>query len=313
LDNKIEKELTFTGFGVILYKQKWWFIGSFIFILIASLLFSFIKIPLYNASSKIKISDTFFEKSTELNDTFPEDMKKLWIFPNDGREKFLNAAIWNTSQELKSKDFLDKVAKSLNIDFNKLNESFDIVIDNNDRGAIIINTSNKNAGIALLINNKLLEIFINKKNDDFLNDYNVFLAKINEKIDLYMKDIDNLEFEKNKNDVEYDLENSKPLLERSTQYLITRSRNSEVINHQILSFYREYDSLVDIKSVFTENKNYFIADRIVITENPLVTGGTLKSYIEKSMVSGILIALIGAFAVAFLAGIIWYSSKLNKK
>jgi uncharacterized protein involved in exopolysaccharide biosynthesis len=156
LGNEKDKELTFTEFGVILYKQKWWFVGSFIIILIASLLFSFIKIPLYNVGSKIKISDTFFEKSTELNNTFPEDMNKLWIFPTDWREKFINAAVWNTTQELKSKDFLDKVAKELNIDSSKLGESVNIVIDNNVQGSIIINTSNKNAESALLINNKLI-------------------------------------------------------------------------------------------------------------------------------------------------------------
>ena len=42
-------------------KSKWWFIGTFLIILIGGLLFTFLKSPEYSSSFQVKIKDSYYD------------------------------------------------------------------------------------------------------------------------------------------------------------------------------------------------------------------------------------------------------------
>src|SRR4030066_622157 len=62
----------------VFIRRKWVFIGFFLVILIVGLLFTFIKIPLYQSYSVLKLKDVYYEEN--LYKYFPEEARTLGIF-----------------------------------------------------------------------------------------------------------------------------------------------------------------------------------------------------------------------------------------
>src|SRR4030066_2240332 len=92
----------------VFIRRKWVFIGFFLVILIVGLLFTFIKIPLYQSYSVLKLKDVYYEEN--LYKYFPEEARSLGIFaPGMIVAELESEILTNTTRAIKDGILLDEV------------------------------------------------------------------------------------------------------------------------------------------------------------------------------------------------------------
>lgn len=276
-------------------KRKWWFIGSFIIVLIISLLFSFYinKNSQYGIKSQLKISSNSSDYQTILSTLYPEDSANLWL-----NEDIIPYYIGVIVSQIKDRVVINELNKSLGLDlsYNELLKliKFDIEIK---ESKVVITTYSDDFKTAKKINENLINIFNNNMSNYFNAVYNGLLSKIENKILA-----DQLEIQKLSKEAEdYVYYNNKKLFAD-----ISKSVGSDkVINFSASSFIPpelqnkinvitgEFNTLLSIKKDLTENQNKYI-NRISIENLP---------EIEQNPPSDLRDILISFFA-SLLAGII---------
>ena len=276
-------------------KRKWWFIGSFIIVLIISLLFSFYinKNSQYGIKSQLKISSNSSDYQTILSTLYPEDSANLWL-----NEDIIPYYIGVIVSQIKDRVVINELNKSLGLDlsYNELLKLIKYDIGIKER-KVVITTYSDDFKTAKKINENLINIFNNNMSNYFNAVYNGLLSKIENKILA-----DQLEIQKLSKEAEdYVYYNNKKLFAD-----ISKSVGSDkVINFSASSFIPpelqnkinvitgEFNTLLSIKKDLTENQNKYI-NRISIENLP---------EIEQNPPSDLRDILISFFA-SLLAGII---------
>ncbi len=105
---KSKEDINLRGVFKGFYRKKWWFVGTFIMVLVAGLLVTFIRDKGYNAGSEIEINTIKNSYLYSLQVNFPEEASKL-------RTRDLK----NVSSELESDEILEEVSGSLSFSISK--------------------------------------------------------------------------------------------------------------------------------------------------------------------------------------------------
>jgi len=268
-------EITTTNIFNIFKRNKWWFIGAFLVILIAGLMITFLKVPIYESTSRIKISYNFYDDY--LYKYYTEDATKLGIFPTYISNDVLNTINANNLYlNLQSEEVLSEVVKKLDFETNKdelknsisfRNDSIDSI---NTINTIEIKVLNKNPQKAFIIINVLIEIYKQKKdlefNQAYVNIYNNIIKQINKINDDLKKlaEITDANVIKNNKKIYEELKKSNYSGSFSGINYI-----SPDIQSQLNFKYQIYNKLEEIKLVLEQNKDFSI-NRIIIISEPNV-------------------------------------------
>lgn len=214
-------------------RKKWLFIGLFLIIVIIGLLFTFLKTPLYQSSSVIKLEESFYNDN--LYKYFPADSESLNIYSPETDTKNLEIEnLVKDSRYLESNEILGAVLSKLNLGIDRadLNKAIDIFLDrDNNSLEIIVYYSDSNTSYQ--ISNELVSIFIDYKKVDNLKIIEELDLKINSRIDeieekintLDVSDQNSLEIEAKFNSLNailVDLGEIKYNLEQNKDFLINR-------------------------------------------------------------------------------------------
>ncbi len=151
-----EDEIDLRELFRIFIKRKWWFIGTFVIVLIAGLLFTFLRTPEYTSTSMLKVTEDYYLDSIYMDSIsryFPEEALKLRI-----------GSLNDVSVELKLSKTLNEVIKDLNydIDRNDLDKAINISVDE-EKEILTLTTVYNSPEIAYKINKTLLDVYENIK------------------------------------------------------------------------------------------------------------------------------------------------------
>lgn len=214
-------------------RKKWLFVGLFLVVIVIGFLFTFLKTPLYQSSSVIKLEESFYNDN--LYKYFPTDSKSLNIYsPETDTKEFEVENLIKDSRYLESDEILDTVLNKLDLDINRddLNKAIDIFLDrDNNTLEIIAYYCSSNASYQ--INNELISVFIEYKKNNNLRIFEELDLKINSSIGgireqiniLDISDQDSLGLEADFNSLNailVDLEEIKYNLEQNKDVLINR-------------------------------------------------------------------------------------------
>ncbi len=135
----------------IFIERKWWFIGTFLVILIAGLLFTFLRTQEYTSTSILKVKEDYCLDSIGMY--FPEEASELKI-----------GSLNDVSVELNLRETLNEVAGRLNcnIDKDDLNKAINVSIDK-EKQILIMTTAYSDPEIACKMNETLLDVYKEKK------------------------------------------------------------------------------------------------------------------------------------------------------
>lgn len=303
-------ELSFLGLIRILLSKKWWFIATFIIIVIASFAYLFLRPAEYTVNSKIRISESYIGSNNSLYDYFPEDAEELWIFPTHRRNLLEDENLDRIVSELRSSKILGKIVKDQVFDLDKVKSEINIIkVEETDD--ILISTTFNNPEGTLKVNKSLLGTYLDYKRKEFEDIYNTFLLKISDRVNEDWKDIESLTSEKGKNDAEYRIEASKPVDERDADYIGERLANIDILNREIGILDADYRLLLKVKNNLEVNKEFFI-NRIEIVEEPYIDNITVNASFKKNAIYSVITAIIIAFILTFIIGIASYSRYINR-
>ena len=289
----------------IFKRNKWWFIGTFLVVLFAGLIvlvagtiITFLKDPIYESTSRIKISDNFFDDY--LYKYYTEDAIKLGIFPTFITNDVLDtSAADNLYLNLQSEEVLDEVVKKLDFEINKDELKNSISFINDSINTIEIKVLNKNPQKAFIIINVLIEIYKQKKdlefNQAYVNIYNNIIKQINKINDELKKlaEITDTNVIKNNKKIYEELKKSNYSGSFSGINYI-----SPDIQSQLNFKYQIYNKLEEIKLALEQNKDFSI-NRIIIIREPNVASEpnninypNYMRYIFITLVTAIFMAVV---------------------
>ncbi len=275
----------------IFVKRKWWFIGTFLVVLIAGLLFTFLNTPTleYSSTSIIKISDDYLLDS--INKYFPKEASELKI-----------GSLNDVSIELKLSKTLNEVTKTLNydIDRNDLDKAINISIDE-EKEILTLTTVYNDPEITYRINKTLLDVYKNKKNSEFNEVYKRLVQKIGAKLIDAQEQIEELSGRAEEYIIGFNVKllNEIEKLGSDIPFLGANYTSPEIagkLNHNL----RVYNDLEEINCIITENKELFV-NKIEVIENPEISDVVAETNYGRNVLITIFLAVIVGFVVVFLA------------
>ncbi len=249
--NKISKfrdTIKLRDIVLIFLKRKWIFIGFFLVVSIIGLLFTFLKTPVYQSSSTLKLKDVYYEEN--LYKYFPEEARSLGIFaPGMVVSELESEVLTGITKDIRDDILLDEVSAKLDfeIDKDKLNESISALIDQGNKVIRIIVTYISREG-SYEINNTLINTYLeDRKNDkskiigDIIADIDSSITELQEQyenIEGQNEDMDNAEGELGSinnlivdlNGIKYNLENNREIYINNVEITEEPSIPSEAIN-----------------------------------------------------------------------------------
>jgi len=249
----------------IFIKKKWWFVGVFLVVSIAGILFTFLRTPQFSMTSSIVIASIKQEYFENLIQILPEKTNAL-ISVNNFTEE----------EEFFSEDLLQGTIKNLkfDIDIDELKDAINIYTAGN--GILRLTTVHADADSAFEINKVLFEKYLSKRNFEISKTYDDLLNEIDSKMSSTLKEIEDLS--------------------RSSEDI------SAPIDTEIKLKYETYYNLEESKKILIENKAYFI-DRITVIEEPDISNiygyFNYKRDILFSILLAIALGLISVFAINY--------------
>jgi hypothetical protein len=248
----------------VLIRRKWWFLGTFIIILVGGILFSILRVPQYNLTSTLLISSVTPDSYESLTQLFPEKTGEL-----------INVNHITEQEKILSEDFLAEAKGKLdfNMDINELKDNMYIYTSRD--GILKLTTVYNDPEKTYEINKTLLETYINNRNNEINLAYGNLLSEIEHKISDISAEIEDLSDDSGDNGlVENEIE-----LKHETLYALEESKN-----------------------ILIENKDYFV-ERISISESPDISNiygyFNYKRDIAFSFFASVAIGLIAAFAANY--------------
>jgi len=292
-----EDEIDLKEIARIFVNRKWWFVGTFIIVLIVGLLFTFLKAPEYTSTSMLKVREDYYLDS--ISKYFPAEASELEI-----------GNLNDVATELKLSRTLNEVAGNLGYDIDKddLGSAVTISIDK-EKEILTLTTTYSDPEIAYEINKTLLDVYKREKNSEFNEAYDRLLQKIEARLIDTQEGMEELsgraeeyilgfnikilnEIEKSDSDV--------PFL--GTTY-ISPEISSE-LNHAL----SVYNGLENINYILTENKELFV-NKIEVIENPEISDVVAGANYWRNIAVSIFLALIVGVIMVFVANYFITSKK----
>ena len=293
-----EDEIDLRELFRIFIKRKWWFIGTFIVVLIAGLLFTFLRTPEYTSTSMLRISNDYLLDS--INKYFPKEAYELRI-----------GSLSDVSIELKLSETLNEVDKALDYDIDKddLSKAINISIDK-EKEVLMVTTVYSDPEIAYRINKTLLDVYKSKKNLEFNETYNKLVQKIETKFASIQEEVDKLSTEAEECMIDFNFKIINKLEKSgSNMYFSGVNYIPPVILNKLNSKYLVYNDLEKINSNLLENKE-FIIDKVEILEKPEIPIVVVDSNYKRNVIVSLFTAIIVGFMVVFAVN--YFASSKNK-
>jgi len=246
----------------VFIRRKWWFIGAFIIVFTAGILFTFLRTPQFNLTSTFIISSIELEYREALVKTFPEKTEELTEISNIiESESFL------------SEDLLEEVIENLEFDID-IDELKDTIFIYADKGGILkLTTVYSDAEETYEINKTLLETYLNRRTNEINQAYDSLLSEIEVEISSIEAEIEDI------SDIQDNLADKEIELKYETYYVLEEDRD-----------------------ILVENKDYFTERFTVTREPDIsyVYGYfNYKRDIAFSFLLAIALGLIAAFAANY--------------
>lgn len=291
----------------------------FIFLLLGSgySVYKNIKPANFISGSKIKIYESYIGSDNEaLYSYFSELAIKLWTFPVSKQGYLINDALNEVQNEIKSEEILSRLknslyALSINTNMAELNEQISIEPIQNEK-SLYIKTNSNNMETALLMNEILLDIYIDYKNEKFETYYEQLMYKINQKIEEYKKTTDELTLLRVTKEEDLKKEYAKPA-ESQDQNFINETRSVILTTDREISDSNGiYNFLKRLKSNLTENKSNFM-NKIQIEEVPKLINLPTIATLRRDLVFSFIIAVFAGFVGLFIANYFESSKKSTQR
>lgn len=223
--------------ATIFLKRKWFFIIFFAVVLIAGLLFTFIKTPIYESDSVLKLQGIYYDEN--LYKYFPEEAIKLGIFaPDIDSDELKSMVLKDVTENIRDEDLLADVSSGMDIDISKeeLNALISTRTDSGN-GIVRVITTYSDAETVYQINNILVTTYVeNSRNeksgliDSIISEIDSRLASLEdqseEKYGEDSKTLITTELDK----IKYNLENNRETYTSNIEIEQQPSVPSEAIN-----------------------------------------------------------------------------------
>ncbi len=293
-----EDEIDLREIFRIFIKRKWWFVGTFIVVLVAGLLFTFLKTQEYTSTSILKVKEDYYLDS--ISTYFPEEASELKI-----------GSLNDVAIELKLRKTLNDVIKTLNynIDRNDLDKVIGISIDE-EKEILTLTTVYNDPEITYRINKTLLDVYKNKKNSEFNKTYDRLIQKIEARIIDTQEQLDELSNLAEEYIIGFNVKLLNEI-EKSGSGIPFSGANytSPEIAGKLNYTLSVYNDLEKINCILTENKELFV-NKIEVIENPEISDVVADTNYGRNFLITIFLAVIVGFVVVFLAN---YFISLKKR
>ncbi|HEY4662894.1 MAG TPA: Wzz/FepE/Etk N-terminal domain-containing protein [Candidatus Humimicrobiaceae bacterium] len=250
-------------------RKKWVFIGFFLVVLIIGLLFTFIKTPVYQSYSALRLKDIYYEEN--LYKYFPEEARALGIFAPGMEIEELESEILNgITKDIRDDVLLDDVSAKLDFEINKdkLNEAISTLIDRGNK-VIAITATYSNAEGSYKINNILINTYLENSRNEKSQIIEDSILKINGRV---------------------------TALEQQFEDAESQNEGAEDIESELDSINNLIIDLNEIKYNLENNKEVYI-NNVEISEEPVIPVDAINIDNFKS----ILITVFAAIAVGLIA------------
>lgn len=218
----------------IFLRRKWIFISFFLAVLIIGLLFTFIKTPVYQSYSVLKLKDIYYDEN--LYKYFPEEAQKLGIFaPGMDVEELERSVLTDITKDIRSDILLDDIIPRLDFKINKeeLNEIISTLVDQGNRVVRIIVTGDNAEGV-YQINNTLVNIYLeNNKNEksEIIED---IISEVNDRTDSLQEQYEGIKTQNGEtNDINSELDSINSLMVDLNKIRYNLENNKEVYVNNI--------------------------------------------------------------------------------
>ncbi|MBA7510551.1 hypothetical protein ES705_02536 [subsurface metagenome] len=284
-----EDEIDLREIFRIFIKRKWWFVGTFIVVLVAGLLFIFLYTSEYSSTSMLKVKEDYYLDS--VSTYFPVEASKLRI-----------GSLNDVYIELKLSKTLNEVTKALNYDIDKddLDKAINISIDE-EKEILTLTTVYNDAEVVYKINKTLLDVYKREKNSEFNEAYDRLLQKIEAGLIDTQKEIEELSGRAEEYIIGFNVKllNEIEKLGSDIPFSGSNYTSPEIagkLNHNLTV----YNDLDEINCIITENKELFV-NKIEVIENPEVSDVVAETNYGRNVLITIFLAVIVGLLAVFLA------------
>jgi len=229
--SKYEKsEIELSSLIRVFISKKWWFIGSFIIIFTAGILFTFLRTPQFSLTSIFTISGIEPDYYQSLSQSFPEKTDEL-IEVNNISE----------SKRFFSEDFLKEAVENIEfkIDIDELKDT--IFLYTSKEGFLKLTTVYNDPEETYEINKVLFNTYLSKREYEINQAYEDLLEEIDLEISSILNEIKDLS--------------------------VKASVDNALVDKEIELKYEDYYSLEKNRDMLIENKEYFV-ERIEVYYKP---------------------------------------------
>jgi uncharacterized protein involved in exopolysaccharide biosynthesis len=270
-----EDEIRLKDLVSIFLRKKWIFLSFFLVVLIAGLLFTFLKVPQYQAYSTLKLKGVYYDEN--LYKYFPEEAKKLGIFAPEMDVKELESLVLNDiTKSLREDVLLEDVAGKLDFKINKeeLNKKISTLVDSSNKVIRIIVTYNDADG-AFQINNTLINAYIESSKKEKSEIIENVISEIDNRItslqEQYEEEHEGTGFKNDeKENLEYDLDSINSLIVDMNKIKYNLENNKEVYTSNV--------EIVQEPSVPSEPVNADNVKSILVTIFAAIAVGLIAIY-----------------------------------
>jgi len=260
----------------IFIKKKWVFITTSIVVLLAGIILTFLFTPQYNLISTVRITDNYSYYNDFLVKNFPEGTDNLWLYDNSKIGIVENKHLDTIAEELDSNSFLEKLKSNLGYDISKKQLKRAIVIERDTKNRTLsINTVYGDTEVVYSINKTLFELYNDINKEELSKAYAELVEELDSRSVEVLVEIDDLSVEVKENESVKEKLNSKNVF---------------------------YNNLKDIKTILSENEEYFI-NRLELVKTPeekdVEEYVSRKRYFIFSFFAAIALGIIAVFVANF--------------
>ena len=199
-NNKYEPAaVDFNNILSVFKKRKWWFIGSFIVLLLVGLAYSFFiaRDYQYRASTVITIPADNLLYENRISDEYPEKANPLWLF-KEGKptNNYYNLHLKAMIMEINSDEFLGIINNNLDINLNpKLLKKLILTDHKPNEHFFILNTFYSNPDVAAKLSEQILFDYIDYRQKKFKPVYDELVHIVKEDISILEEELNHLSSE----------------------------------------------------------------------------------------------------------------------
>jgi len=268
-EDSLKDSMSFRDLLTIFLKRKWFFVIFFVAVLMAGLIFTLVKTPLYQSYSVIELKGIYYDEN--LYKYFPEEAIELGIFAPEMDIKELEGSVLkDISEDIRDDVLLDEVSRELNFDISveELKRLISPLIDGGNKLVRVI-TIYDNKEFVYQINNILTNKYL-KENKD----------KKSEIIDYIIQEIDK----------------RLPSLEAQYEEIKAENVSGDTSSSAINSINSIMSDLSKIKYNLENNRETFINNIELLEETSV-----LSEDVKMDNLKSILITIFSALAVGLIA------------